>query len=65
MRSQPRQFVRAKDLLRDKRNELELLAQHLLEREVLVKSDVEALIGKRPFAPASHVAELEKTAPVL
>ncbi len=59
------QFVRAKDLLREKRNELELLAQHLLEREVLVKSDVEALIGKRPFAPASHVAELEKETPVL
>ncbi len=59
------QFVRAKDLLREKRHELELLAQHLLEREVLVKSDVEALIGKRPFAPASHVAELEKETPVL
>ena len=59
------QFVRAKDLLREKRPELELLAQHLLEREVLVKSDVEALIGKRPFAPASHVAELEKETPIL
>ncbi len=59
------QFVRAKDLLREKRQELELLAQHLLEREVLVKSDVEALIGKRPFAPASHVAELEKETPIL
>ena len=42
------QFERAKKLLREKRNELELLAQQLLEKEVLLKSDVERLIGTRP-----------------
>ena len=42
------QFERAKELLREKRNELELMAQHLLEKEVLLKSDVEKLIGARP-----------------
>jgi cell division protease FtsH len=42
------QFERAKELLREKRNELELLAQRLLEKEVLLKSDVEKLIGIRP-----------------
>ena len=42
------QYVRAKKLLTDKRNELELLAQTLLDKEVLVKSEVEKLIGLRP-----------------
>lgn len=36
-------------LLREKREEVEKLAKALLEREVLHQSDVEELIGKRPF----------------
>ncbi|MBX2874078.1 MAG: ATP-dependent zinc metalloprotease FtsH [Saprospiraceae bacterium] len=47
------QYQRAQDLLREKKNELEILAHQLLEKEVLVKSDVERLIGLRP----SEVAE--------
>jgi len=43
------QFLRAKQLLRDHRDKLDLIAQTLLEKEVLVKSDVERLIGPRPF----------------
>ena len=43
------QFLRAKQLLRDNRDKLDLIAQTLLEKEVLVKSDVERLIGPRPF----------------
>ncbi|HLU93511.1 MAG TPA: ATP-dependent zinc metalloprotease FtsH, partial [Membranihabitans sp.] len=43
------QFERAKQLLTDKRNELETLAHALLEREVIVKSDLETLIGPRPY----------------
>lgn len=42
------QYERAKKLLTTYRKELELLAQRLLEKEVLVKSDVEKLIGMRP-----------------
>ncbi len=42
------QYERAKALLRDRRNELELLAQQLLTKEVLLKSDVERLVGPRP-----------------
>ena len=42
-------YVRTKNLLLEKRNEVELLAKELLKREVLFQSDVEALIGKRPF----------------
>lgn len=43
------QYERAKVLLREKRKELELLANELLNKEVLHKDDVERLIGKRPF----------------
>jgi cell division protease FtsH len=42
------QYERAQQLLKDKREELEILAKTLLEKEVLLKSDVEKLIGPRP-----------------
>ncbi|HMU45576.1 MAG TPA: ATP-dependent zinc metalloprotease FtsH [Chitinophagaceae bacterium] len=42
-------YERTKSLLREKSQQLEKLANALLEREVLFQSDVEALIGKRPF----------------
>lgn len=42
-------YERTKALLREKSEQLEKLANALLEREVLFQSDVEALIGKRPF----------------
>jgi AFG3 family protein len=44
------QYKRAKEVLTKHRKELELLAQTLLEREVVVKSDLEKLIGIRPTA---------------
>jgi AFG3 family protein len=37
------------NLLRDKKGDVELLAKELLVKEVLFKSDLETLIGKRPF----------------
>ncbi|MBK9257033.1 MAG: ATP-dependent zinc metalloprotease FtsH [Saprospiraceae bacterium] len=49
------QYVRAKALLQEKRHELNLLATTLLEKEVLLKSDVERLIGVRP-APIDELA---------
>lgn len=42
-------YQRTKQLLTDKKGDVEKLAQELLKKEVLFKSDVEALIGKRPF----------------
>jgi len=42
-------YEKTKQLLRDKRGDVEKLAHALLEKEVLFQSDVEALIGKRPF----------------
>ncbi|MCW5924736.1 MAG: ATP-dependent zinc metalloprotease FtsH [Saprospiraceae bacterium] len=60
------QYARAKNLLREKRKELDALAQALLEKEVLHRADLERIIGKRPFADPtpgeSHrVAEVEPT----
>lgn len=42
-------YERTKALLTEKKNEVEKLAKKLLDKEVLFQSDVEALIGKRPF----------------
>ena len=42
-------YIRTKNLLTDKKPQVEILAKQLLEKEVLFQSDVEALIGKRPF----------------
>jgi len=44
-----KQYQRAQDLLTERRDELNALANALLENEVLLKSDVERLIGPRPF----------------
>ena len=49
------QYTRAKELLNEKQNELDKLANTLLEKEVLTKSDVERLIGKRPFPDVDSV----------
>ena len=43
------QYQRAVNLLTEKRTELEKLANALLEKEVLFKDDLEAIIGPRPF----------------
>lgn len=42
-------YEKTKVLLSEKRNELEILAKELLEKEILFQSDLEKLIGKRPF----------------
>ncbi|MEM6299084.1 MAG: ATP-dependent zinc metalloprotease FtsH [Bacteroidota bacterium] len=42
-------YERTKQLLSDKREELEAIAKELLDKEVIFQSDVEKLIGKRPF----------------
>ncbi len=42
-------YIKTKKLLTDKKAEVEKLAKELLIKEVLFKSDLEALIGKRPF----------------
>lgn len=62
------QYDRAKNLLRDKRKELDALAKALLEKEVLKRADLENLIGKRPFADptpgeSASMPEVEPSTP--
>ncbi len=42
-------YERTKNLLINKKEQLEKVAKKLLEKEILFQSDVEILIGKRPF----------------
>ncbi len=50
-------YERTKKLLIDHREHLEIIAKELLEKEILFQSDLERLIGKRPFA---HQTTYEK-----
>jgi cell division protease FtsH len=50
-------FERTKKLLVDHRDHLEIIAKELLEKEILFQTDLERLIGKRPFA---HQTTYEK-----
>ncbi len=42
-------YQRSKTMLSEKREKLEIIAQELLEKEIIFQSDLERLIGKRPF----------------
>lgn len=50
-------YQRTKKLLNDHREQLEIIAKELLEKEILFQNDLERLIGKRPF---SHQTTYEK-----
>jgi cell division protease FtsH len=61
-------YERTKALLNEKKPQVEKLAEALLEREVLFQSDVEALIGKRPYEEKKaldpeHVGEISEGVP--
>lgn len=43
-------YKRTIDLLKKHSKELEIIAQELLEKEIIFQGDLERLIGKRPFA---------------
>ena len=53
-------YIRTKALLTEKKHEVETLAKELLVKEVLFQSDVEELIGKRPFDDRKHEDEQEE-----
>jgi cell division protease FtsH len=42
-------YVRAKDILLKNKHLLTMLAEKLLEKEVIFKEDLETIFGKRPF----------------
>lgn len=61
-------YERTKALLTEKKPQVEKLAEALLEREVLFQSDVEALIGKRPYEEKKplepeHAGEISEGVP--
>lgn len=43
------EYTRTRNLLLEKKQQVEIIAKELLTREVLFQSDLEHLIGKRPF----------------
>ncbi len=56
-------YERTKGLLNSKKAELETLAQELLEKEIIFQSDLERLIGKRPFAKETTYEAFTKKVP--
>ena len=42
-------YQRTMNLLKEKKEQLEIIAKELLKKEILFQSDIEKLIGKRPF----------------
>jgi len=55
------QYIRAKEILAANRDKLDLLAQKLIEKEVIFKEDLEEIFGPRPFHTTE---ETEATPPV-
>ncbi len=53
-------YLKTKKLLLSKKKELEILAKELLEKEVLFQTDLEGLIGKRPFKHDTTYEEFTK-----
>jgi AFG3 family protein len=51
-------YIRTKNLLLEKKGDVEKLAEALLDKEVLFQSDVETLIGARPFQE-KHLLDAE------
>lgn len=54
------QYIRALNLLKEKNKELELIANELLNKEVILKDDVERLIGRCPYDDVPDVKSGEK-----
>jgi AFG3 family protein len=50
-------YIRCKELLTDKREQLEKIAQALLKKEIIFQNDVEELIGRRPFEKQTAYSE--------
>jgi len=54
------QYDRAQELLQDKIDDLHIIAKELLAKEVLLKSDLDRLIGQRPWPDQSPKVDLEE-----
>jgi AFG3 family protein len=56
-------YNRTKNLLMKHRQHLEVIAKELLEKEILFQSDLERLIGKRPFEKLTTYQQFTNGAP--
>ena len=54
------QYIRAIDLLKKNKSKLTELAEHLLEKEVIFKDDLERIFGVRPFGEVLEKATKPK-----
>ena len=54
------QYERAIQILEGKKDKLTVLADLLLEKEVIFKDDLEKIFGKRPFEDVLPVTESEE-----
>lgn len=54
-------YERTKQVLREHRDELDQLAQRLLEKEVVMKADLEEIFGKRPEQEDAEEALIEES----
>jgi AFG3 family protein len=52
-------YQKTLNLLQEKKEQVKILAEALLEKEVLFQSDVEKLIGKRPFSEKKSLIDEE------
>ena len=55
-----KQYARAIDILKRSKDKLTVLAERLLEKEVIFKDDLEVILGKRPFKTNSEKIEEAK-----
>lgn len=55
-------YQRTLKLLREKREQLEAIAQELLEKEIIYRDDLERILGKRPYE-IHHIAETAPAGP--
>jgi cell division protease FtsH len=58
-------YERTKKLLNEKREQLELVAQELLKKEVIFQQDIERMIGKRPYEKQPVAIEEATPTPML
>ncbi len=58
-------YERTKKLLNEKKEQLELVAQELLKKEVIFQQDIERMIGKRPYEKQPVAIEEVPPTPML
>ncbi|MCW3076844.1 MAG: peptidase [Bacteroidetes bacterium] len=58
-------YAKTKQILLTNKDKLTLLAEKLLEKEVIFKEDLEEIFGKRPFDKGDDIPLIDETPPVL